>query len=96
MNLEKSKKRISKKAKAGFKGYPVIAITYYGPNETLATEVHLEFVAEEGKEPQVETFTTKSDIREDETIQSVIVKMIERSGALSITLSEDVKLKAAE
>ena len=96
MNLEKSKKRISKKVKMGFQGYPTIGITYIGPNEGLATEVLLEFVSEEGAEPETEKFATESDIREDETIQSAIVKMIERSGAQSVTLSEGVKCKSVE
>jgi hypothetical protein len=91
MNLEKSKKRISKKAKMGFQGYPTIEIIYIGPSDSLANEVLLELVSKEGAEPQTERFTTTSDIREDETIQSAIVKMIERSGAQSVILSEGVK-----
>ena len=93
MNLEKSKKRISKKVKMGFQGYPVIGITYSGPNDSLAIEVFLELISEEGAEPQSEKFATESDIREDETIQSAIVKMIERSGAKTVTLSKGVKLR---
>jgi hypothetical protein len=96
MNLEKSKKRIAKKVTMGFQGYPTIGITYAGPNEGLATEVFLELVFEEGSEPQIEKFATESDIREDETIQSAIVKMIERSGAQSVTLSKGVKCKTVE
>ena len=75
----------------GFQGYPTIAITYYGLNDALATEVSLEFVAEEGAEPQIERFTTTGDSREDETIQSAIVKMIERSGAQSVSLNDKVE-----
>jgi hypothetical protein len=92
MNLEKSKKRISKKAKMGFQGYPTIEITYFGPNDNLANKVLLELVLEEGAEPQAEKFTTASDIREDESIQSAIVKMIERSGAQTVYLNDGVKL----
>lgn len=75
----------------GFQGYPTIEITYLGPNDSLANEVLLKLVLEDGAEPQTERFTTASDIREDETIQSAIVKMIERSGAQSVVLSEGVK-----
>ncbi len=88
MNLVKSQKRISKKVKMGFQGYPIINIVYSGANKTLPTEVSLEFVAEEGADPQTEKFSTEGDIREDESIQSAIVKMIERSGAKSVTLEE--------
>ena len=96
MKLEKSKKRISKKAKMGFQGYPTIGISYSGPNKDLATEVFVEFVLEEGAEPQTEKFTTEGDIREDETIQSAIVKMIERSGAQPVTLNELVNCTPAD
>jgi len=37
MELDKSTKRIAKKAKKGFQGYPVITIAYYGPNDKRAT-----------------------------------------------------------
>ncbi|MEH6344705.1 MAG: hypothetical protein V7785_06440 [Bermanella sp.] len=96
MNLEKSKKRISKKAKMGFQGYPTIEITYYGPNDSLAIEVLLQFVVEEGAEPQIQKFVTKCDIREDEAIQSAIVKTIERSGAQSVSVSNAVRCSVAE
>ena len=75
MNLDKSKKRIAKKAKMGFQGYPVIAITY----SPAGAEV-----AEEEAAPMVERFPSKTDAREDEAIQSAIVKMIERSGANTV------------
>lgn len=90
MNLDKSKKRIAKKVKMGFQGYPVIGITYSGPTENLATGVSLEFVLEEGVPPQTEKFSTETDIREDETIQSAIVKMIERSGAQTVTQTDGI------
>jgi hypothetical protein len=94
MKLQKSKKRISKKVKMGFQGYPTIGITYFGPTDNLATEVLLEFVSEDGAAPQAERFTTDGDVREDETVQSAIVKMIERSNAQSVTLHEGVKSKS--
>jgi hypothetical protein len=84
MNLDKSKKRIAKKAKMGFQGYPVIAITYSPEGAEVAEEVIVTFVAEEDVAPMVERFRSKTDAREDEAIQSAIVKMIERSGANTV------------
>jgi hypothetical protein len=92
MDLEKPKKGTLKKAKMGFHGYPTLEISYLGPSDKLANEVPLKFILEEGVEPQIERFTTVSDIREDETIQSAIVKMIERSAAQTVLLTEGVKL----
>jgi len=94
MNLEKSKKRIAKKVKMGFQGYPEISISYLGCSKDLADEVVVRFVAEEGSEAMEEKFQSKSDVREDEVIQSAIVKMIERSEAKTVKLSEGVEIKS--
>ena len=90
MNLEKSKKRIVKRAKMGFQGYPKIMLTYYGKTLGHADEVLVEFVLEEGAQIQTERFSSKIDAREDETIQSALVKMIERSEAKTVSLAEGV------
>ncbi|MGK0442056.1 MAG: hypothetical protein ACJA0N_001863 [Pseudohongiellaceae bacterium] len=84
MNLEKSKKRIAKKVKMGFQGYPEISISYFGSTAELAQQVAVSFVAEEGSAPMEERFHSKSDAREDQVIQSAIVKMIERTEAKTI------------
>jgi len=90
MNLEKSKKRIAKKAKMGFQGYPKISLTYCGKTTSVANEVVVEFTLEEGANIQTERFSSKIDAREDETIQSALVKMIERSEAKTVELTEGV------
>jgi hypothetical protein len=92
MNLEKSKKRIAKKIKMGFQGYPEISISYFRGATDTAEQVSVSFVAEEGATPMEERFQSKSDAREDEVIQSAIVKMIERSEAKTIRQSEGLKV----
>lgn len=93
MNLEKSKKRIAKKVKMGFQGFPEITILYLGSNEALADEVVLTLILEEGADSMEERFKSKADVREDEVIQSAIVKMIERSEAKTVKSCSDVQLK---
>ena len=90
MNLEKSKKRITKKVKMGFQGYPTMSLTYCGATVSCASEVLVEFVVEEGAEIQTERFVSKTDAREDETIQSALVKMIERSEAKTVLQTESI------
>jgi hypothetical protein len=92
MNLEKSKKRIAKKVKMGFQGYPEISISYFGSTTDIAEKVAVSFVAEEGDAPMEEHFHSKSDAREDQVIQSAIVKMIERSEAKTIKQAEGVEV----
>lgn len=74
----------------GFQGYPEIAIAYSGQNNDAADQVTITFTAEEGAEPMRERFQSKMDAREDEAIQSAIVKMIERSGAKTVKSCEAV------
>ncbi|MCB5162234.1 hypothetical protein [Marinomonas algarum] len=94
MNLEKSKKRIAKKAKMGFKGYPQFSIAYFGEDTALATEVVVTFVAEEGASPQEQRFTGERDVREDEVIQSALVKIMERTDAKTVLSVDDVAIRA--
>ncbi len=92
MNLEKSKKRIAKKVKMGFHGYPAITLTYYGKTTNFANEVVIKFVLEEGAEPQEERLSSGGDVREDESIQSAIVKMIERTETKTVSQTEGISV----
>lgn len=92
MNLDKSKKRIAKRSKMGFQGYPKISLTYLGKTTSHADEVLVEFILEEGADVQAERFSSKIDAREDEVIQSALVKMIERSEAKTVVQTEGVSV----
>ncbi len=92
MNIEKSKKRITKKLKMGFQGYPTIAIEYFGQSSNHASDVLVKFCFEEDADIQEERFSSKVDAREDETIQSALVKMIERSEAKTVTQKEGITI----
>jgi len=85
MNVDKAKKRIAKRVNRGFKGYPLVSIAYFGTDPALATRIVIQFIAEEGAAPQEQTFSSENDIREDETIQTVLLKIIERANAVSVT-----------
>jgi hypothetical protein len=85
MNLDKAKKRIAKQVKKGFDGYPLISLAYFGVTADCANKVEVTFLAEEGAAAQVQTFSSNRDAREDETIQSVLVKIIERAEPKTVT-----------
>jgi len=84
MNLDKSTKRIAKRVKKGFQGYPQISIAYFGKSSSCATEVTLGFISEEGATAQEQKFTSKGDARKDETIQTTLLKVIERADAKTV------------
>lgn len=92
MNVDKAKKRIAKQVKKGFKGYPLISIQYFGNTSEVASEVVISFTLEEGAEPQEQKLSCDSDAREDETIQSVIIKIIDRANANTVTEVDGVSM----
>jgi len=90
MNLDKSTKRIAKRVKKGFQGYPQITLAYFGESETYPTEVAVGFILEEGDEVQQQRFSSSADVRKDETIQTTILKVIERTNAKTVLEVEGV------
>jgi len=92
MHVDKAKKRIAKQVKKGFKGYPLISIAYFGGNEQCATEVVMSFTLEEGAQAQEERFVSKTDAREDEVIQTTLIKVIDRANACSVVEVEGTSI----
>lgn len=85
MHVDKAKKRIAKQVKKGFHGYPLVSLEYFGKTPDSASEVVISFTEEEGAEPQKQTFVSGGDAREDEAIQSTLLKIIERADAKTVT-----------
>jgi hypothetical protein len=84
MNIDKAKKRIAKRIKMGFQGYPVITISYSLDDNKVASTVLLSLVVEENMPAQEQAFQSKGNARDDDSIQSAIVKMIERCEVKSV------------
>lgn len=94
MNIDKSTKRIAKRVKKGFQGYPQISLAYYGKSAECATELVIGFIAEEGAPAQEQKFNSEGDIRQDETIQTTVLKVIERAEAKTVVEVEGVAIIA--
>lgn len=84
MNIDKATKLIAKRVKKGLQGYPSVTIQYFGDSNECASEVVIGFTEEEGVAIQAQSFSSKSDARFDETIQTTLLKIIERSDAKTV------------
>ena len=91
MNLEKSTKLIAKRVKKGFQGYPQISLTYQDASADSPSQVIIGFTAEENDTPQEQVFTSPGDVRCDESIQTTLLKIIERSDAKTVLESHVAK-----
>jgi hypothetical protein len=65
--LGRARKRLGKRAKKGFHGYPVATVTLYGPDDTMATKLSVGIVPAENAEVADlrRWFSEGSDIRDD-------------------------------
>ena len=79
-------KSIFKKAKRGYRGYPVATVAFYGPDDEYATKVAVGIVTEEGAEPTaLERWKVEGgDVRFNPTIAEQVAEFIRAHGALSI------------
>jgi molybdopterin biosynthesis enzyme MoaB len=84
MKLDKSTKRLAKRVQKGFQGYPQISLAYFGVSSDQATEVVVSLTAEEGATVQEHKIVSQGDARKDETIQTTLLKIIDRADAKSV------------
>jgi len=81
---------LGKKAKKGFRGYPVATVALYGPDNKRASKIALGIVLREGAEPLMERFFSDEDIRYDAEVQEQILKSIQNHGAKSVVLTDGI------
>ena len=85
----RAKPPLEKKARRGFRGYPVATIAFYGPTADLATKVAVGVVEVEGAEPSaLERWFSDTDIRSDERILREVLAFVEAQGAKSVVMSD--------
>jgi hypothetical protein len=90
--LERARKRLGKKAKRGFRGYPVATIAFYGPNNTTATKLTVGIVPAEHADVSDlrRWFSKTTDIRNDATVAQDVLAFIEVAGARSVVMTDGV------
>jgi hypothetical protein len=83
---------LRKKAKRGFRGYPVATIAFYGPDDRHASKVAVGIVADESNEVvQMERwFSNESDVRSDPGIAQAIRVFIQLHGARSVVITDGI------
>ncbi len=87
-----SQSPLKKKARRGFRGYPIATIAFYGPDNTRATKVAVGIVPGEGAEPEVleRWFAKESDVRTDREIGREILEFIEGHSVKSVVMTDRI------
>lgn len=83
---------LEKRARRGFRGYPVATVAFYGPNDQQATKVAVGIVRGESVEanPLERWFSEQSDVRSDPDIAGQIAAFIEPHAVKSVVLVDRI------
>lgn len=88
----RSRSPLKKKARRGFRGYPIATVAFYGPDDTYATKVAVGIVASEGAEADpLERWVAKDrDVRSNPAIGREILAFIERHGVKTVVMTDRI------
>jgi hypothetical protein len=90
--LERARKRLGKKARMGFRGYPVATVALYGPDDTTATKLTVGIVpAENAEVTDLRRWLSEgSDIRNDVDVAEQVLAFITDTGARSVVMTDRI------
>lgn len=85
-------KWLKKKAKAGFRSYPVGTIAFYGPDDRRASKVAVGIISSVDREPAVlrRWFSENHDIRGDEAILAEVVTFLREHDVRSVSMVDRI------
>lgn len=83
---------LKKKARRGFRGYPVATIAFYGPDDKRASKVAVGIVTADGAEPIAleRWFAEDGDVRTDPVVASKILQFVRVHGAKSDIMTDGI------
>ena len=84
--------RLAKRSRRGFRGFPAATVAFYGPDSTRASRVVVTIVPAEDSEPteQVSFAAAEGDLREDPFVGEKVMAFVEKHGALSVVVAEEI------
>ena len=83
---------LKKKARRGFRGYPIATIAFYGPDDTRASKAAVGILNADGAEPSAlqRWFSEEGDVRKDRAIESEILQFVQDHGAKSVVIADGI------
>jgi len=83
---------LKKKARRGFRGYPIATIAFYGPDDKRASKVAVAILNAQGAEPTAleRWFAEEGDVRADPAVGSDILRFVRDHGAKSVVMTDRI------
>lgn len=87
----RSNNPLAKKARKGFRGFPVATVAFYGPDNKRANKLVIGIIEHEGAEPKLKKwYSDETDIRSLSEIESEIKDFIKEHDVLSISMVDRI------
>ena len=85
-------KAVRRKAKKGFRGYPVATVALYGPDDRCATKIAVGIVVDESDEVvELRRWQTQAtDLRDDPEIEKELLQFLRDRGVQSVVISDRI------
>ena len=92
MKIKPKRAPLHKKARRGFRGYPVATIAFYGPDDARASKVAVGIICSDGAEPEdlKRWFSKSGDVRYDQTIGTEILAFIKSHEVKSVVMTDRI------
>jgi hypothetical protein len=91
--IERARKRLSKRAKKGFRGWPLATVALYGPDDSTATKLTVGIVpTEDAEATDLRRWFSKgqTDIRDDIQVTEEVLAFITEAGAKSVVMTDQI------
>ena len=85
-------KRLSKKTKRGFRGFPIGTIAFYGPDNRRATKLAAAVIAKEDDPPADlrRYLVDEGDVRQDPVVLEAVVLFFEEHGVRTVAMADRI------
>ena len=88
---DRSLKRLTKKSRRGFRGYPLAAIAPYGPDDRRASKLVVTVSLREGDEGEMRKwFSDTTDVRTDPKIAAEVLGFLTENDVLSVAMPDRI------
>src|SRR5271169_6677429 len=91
--IERARKRLGKRAKKGFRGWPVATVGLYGPDDSAATKLTVGIMSTEDAEAtDLRRWFSKeqTDIRDDIPVTEEVLAFVAEAGAKSVVMTDRI------
>lgn len=86
---EKQRSSLKKRARKGFRGYPLATVAFYGPDDRRASKVVVAVFLSQGEPDAIRKWLSETgDVRADPDVAAEMTAFMEEHGVLSVSMSE--------